>query len=51
MIIYSEGVASTGFSAADLKKGGQAHDQWKSVEKELVERAKSKIVIEQVSEP
>jgi len=46
MIIYSEDVASTGSSAADLKKGGKAFDQWKSIENDLIERAKSKIGLE-----
>src|SRR5262245_24897915 len=46
MIIYSEDVASTGSSATDLKKGGKAFDQWKSIENDLIERAKSKIALE-----
>jgi len=47
MIIYGEDLASTGFSAADLTKGGKAYDQWPTVEKGLIERAISKIVLEQ----
>jgi len=47
MIIYGEDLASTGFSAADLDKGGKAYDQWPTVEKGLIERAISKIALEQ----
>jgi len=47
MIIYGEDLASTGFSAADLAKGGKAYDQWPTVEKGLIERAISKIALEQ----
>jgi hypothetical protein len=46
MIIYGEDLAPTGFTAADLKKGGKAYDQWPAIEKGLVERAKQKITIE-----
>ena len=46
MFIYAEDVASTGFAAADLKKGGKAYDQWLAIEKGLVERATKKITIE-----
>ena len=45
MIIYGEDLAPTGFTAADLKKGGKAFDQWPTIEKRLVERAKKKIKI------
>jgi hypothetical protein len=46
MIIYGEDLAPTGFTAADLKKGGKAYDQWPAIEKSLVERAEKKIKIE-----
>jgi hypothetical protein len=46
MIIYGEDLAPTGFTAADLQKDGKAYDQWPAIEKDLVERAKSKIKIE-----
>ena len=46
MIIYGEDLASTGFTAADLKKGGKAYDQWPAIEKSLVERAEKKSTIE-----
>jgi hypothetical protein len=43
MIIYSEDVATTGFSAADLNEGGKAHDQWPTIADGLVGRAERKI--------
>ena len=46
MFIYGEDLAPTGFTAADLKKGGKAYDQWPTIENSLVERAKNKITIE-----
>ena len=48
MIIYAEDLASTGLSASDLKKGGAAHEEWKDIEKGLVERAENKINITQL---
>jgi hypothetical protein len=45
MIIYSEDLASSGFTADDLKEGGKAHDKWPSLEAGLIERAKEKIEI------
>ena len=45
MIIYSEDVAPTGFTAADLKPDGKAHDRWPTIEKGLMERAKENIRI------
>ena len=49
MFIYGEDLAPTGFTAADLKKGGKAYDQWPAIEKGLVERAKQKIKIEETA--
>src|SRR5258707_889875 len=49
MIIYGEDVTSTGFSAAELDKGGKAHDQWPAIEKALVERSVKKIVIGEIA--
>jgi len=46
MFIYAEDLSPTGFAAADLRKGGKAHDQWPAIERGLVERAKTKIKIE-----
>jgi len=51
MIIYGEDLAPTGFTAADLKKGGKAYDQRPAIEKGLVARAKSKITIENAAAP
>jgi hypothetical protein len=51
MIIYGEDLASTGFTAADLKKGGKAYDKWPAIEKSLVERAEKRIKIEQTAKP
>jgi hypothetical protein len=51
MIIYAEDFAPTGFTAADLKKGGKAHDQWPDIEKNLVEIAKKKISLERAVSP
>jgi len=45
MIIYGEDLSPTGFSVGDLKKGGKAYDQWPTLEKGLIERAKEKIAI------
>jgi hypothetical protein len=36
---HAEDFAPTGFTAADLKKGGKASDQWPDIEKNLVEIA------------
>lgn len=45
MIIYSEDLAPTGYTAADLKQGGKAYDRWPAIEKGLIERAQQKIAI------
>jgi hypothetical protein len=51
MVIYGEDLAPTGFTAADLKKGARAYDQWPVIEKSLVERAEKKIAIEEAANP
>ena len=51
MIIYTEDLAQTGFSAADLQKGGKAYDRWPVIEKDLIERAEQKIVISKTAKP
>jgi hypothetical protein len=51
MIIYAEDLAPTGFTAAELQKGGKAYDQWPALEKPLVERAEQKVVIENAAKP
>lgn len=43
MIIYSEDVASTGFTAAQLQEGGSARSQWPAIEKGLIKRACEKV--------
>ncbi|HEX4665003.1 MAG TPA: hypothetical protein VH207_00280 [Chthoniobacterales bacterium] len=43
MIIYAETLASGGYSAADLREGGKARDQWAKIEKRAVDRATSAI--------
>lgn len=45
MIIYGEDLSPTGFSVADLNKGGRSQDRWPQIAKSLVERAQQKIVI------
>jgi hypothetical protein len=45
MIIYGEDLGPISFSAADLNKAGKAYDQWPTLEKGLIERAKEKIVL------
>src|SRR5262249_42762800 len=49
MIIYGEDVAPTGLTAAELREGGKAYDQWPTIEKGLVERAEKKIAIEKTA--
>ena len=51
MIIYSEDVAPTGLTAAELHEGGKAYDQWPAIEKNLIDRAEKTIAIEQTPEP
>src|SRR3984893_8188849 len=51
MIIYGEDVASSGVTAAEMHEGGKAYDQWPIIEKELVERAEKKIVLEETGKP
>jgi hypothetical protein len=51
MIIYGEDLSPTGFTAADLKEGGKAYDQWPAIEKGLIERAEKKITIENAAAP
>jgi hypothetical protein len=46
MIIYSEDLAPSGFTAAELSEGGKAHDQWPGIADALLERAERRITIE-----
>ena len=48
MIIYGEDLASTGLTAVDFSEGGKAHDQWPSIEKGLVQRAQTKLILEKL---
>ena len=43
MIIYGENLAPTGYTVADLKKGGKAHAAWPALEKRLIEDAKERV--------
>lgn len=45
MIIYSEDVAPTGFTATELLPGGKARDRWPAIEKGLIERAEKKLIL------
>ena len=51
MIIYGEDLAYAGFAAADLREGGKAYGQWPALEKGLIERAKTKIALEETGRP
>jgi hypothetical protein len=51
MIIYGENLKPTGFTAADLKKGGKAENSWPMIEDDLLVRAKAKIKIERAATP
>jgi hypothetical protein len=46
MLIYSEDVAPTGLTAADLRKGGPAHARWPQIEQGLIDRATKQIQLE-----
>ena len=46
MIIYSEALAPTGFSASDLTKGGSHASEWDSISKSLQERALASFTIQ-----
>lgn len=46
MIIYSEDLAPSGLTAAELKEGGKAHDRWPRIEKSAIERATSTIKLQ-----
>jgi hypothetical protein len=50
MIIYGEDLAPTGLTAADLRQGGKAYDQWPVIEQGLVQRAQERILVEQTGQ-
>ncbi len=43
MVIYGEDLAPTGFTAAQLGKGGAEHARWPAIEKALIERAREHV--------
>ena len=43
MFIYSEDTGPTGFTAADLGKGGKAYGQWPQIEAGLIQRGQGSI--------
>lgn len=43
MFIYGEDLASTGFTAAELKDGGKSRDRWPELERGLIARAQNSI--------
>jgi len=49
MSIYGEDLAPTGYTAADLSEGGKSFNQWPSIEKGVLERAKQKVALESAS--
>jgi len=51
MIIYSEDLANTGFTADQLREGGTEDVQWPAIEKDFVVRAEKKIAIKKIVEP
>ena len=50
MIIYSEDVAPTGFTATELLQGGKEYQRWPVIEKGLVERAEKKLAFEKIGQ-
>jgi hypothetical protein len=51
MIIYGENVAATEFTAADLNAGGSAYNCWPAIERELIERARTKVAVKGTPAP
>ena len=51
VVIYSENIESTGFVAADLKKGGKAEKLWLTLEDDLLVRARHAIKIAGTNTP
>lgn len=45
MIIYGEDLSATGLTAGDLAEGGKAHEQWREIDRGLIERAEKKIAL------
>jgi hypothetical protein len=47
MIIYSETLAPTGYTASELKAGGKEHEKWAALEAGLIRRAEQSLTITQ----
>jgi hypothetical protein len=45
MIIYSENLAQTGYTALQLKDGGKDHEKWAAIEDGLIRRGEQGITI------
>jgi hypothetical protein len=51
MIIYSESLVPTGYTAAQLKEGGADHAKWEAIEDGLIRRAEQNITIKRDNDP
>jgi hypothetical protein len=51
MIIYGEDLASTGYTATELSKGGKAYERWPILKQRLIERAEQKVTLSGASRP
>jgi len=49
MIIYSEDLAVTGLSAAELRETGRARDRWPAIQKDLIARALERVKVSVVT--
>jgi hypothetical protein len=50
MIIYAEDLKPTGFTVAELLPGAKAEDQWPTIEKGLIERAKNNLKLRNMAQ-
>lgn len=51
MMIYSEDLKPTGFTARDLMPGGKGEDHWAAIRKGLIDRAQRKIILKKIPQP
>ena len=51
MLIYSEDLSSTGFTASQLVSGGVAQPQWAAISESLVQRANKNISVKKIPRP
>jgi hypothetical protein len=51
MMIYSEDLRPTGFTARDLMPGGKGEDHWPAIKKGLIGRAQKKIALKNIPQP